>query len=295
MVEIGQVYSGHMFSSVVIDGNNAITENVEKTLNKKKKYIFRLERLVNTIQEVENLGWPTKTVMKEATYHYCMKPDSTLTESQRDVLKKMKELGMIHLIRMSKDKDLDDKIMIQHALDNDSWILTGDTFRKDHIPALIKQGKVNDVNEINKRRVQLDFGPSHQPIFCLPQNLDALEATKVVTNTQNVELMKMSEGCQITLYVGGVKQASGFIPMREPVGRKSLLAMDIDNPELRNASGEISRSHFKLDWDGESIYLTDLNSTNGTKINELKIPTFQPQVLTKTDIITIGKLQFELS
>ena len=60
MVEIGREYEGDIFSSVVIDGNNAITETVEKNKEGKKKYIFRLERLKNTIQEVEELGWPTK-------------------------------------------------------------------------------------------------------------------------------------------------------------------------------------------------------------------------------------------
>ena len=61
MVEIGREYEGDIFGSVVIDGNNAITETVEKT-KKGKKYIFRLERLKNTIQGSGRTGMANKTV-----------------------------------------------------------------------------------------------------------------------------------------------------------------------------------------------------------------------------------------
>ena len=45
-----------MFSSVVLDGTNIITE---------RKHVFRLERLQNTIKAVKSFGWRTKTILKE--------------------------------------------------------------------------------------------------------------------------------------------------------------------------------------------------------------------------------------
>ena len=293
MVEIGKEYSGGLFSSVVIDGNNAITETVETNNQGKKRYMFRLERLKNTIQAVEELGWQTKTVLKEGTYLSCLKENSTLTEPQKNILKQMKNLGMITLIPRRKDKDLDDKIMIQHALDHDSWILTGDSFRKDHIPRLLNEGKPEVVNEINKRRVELTFGPDHKPLFCLPKNLVALAATKVVSDTQNVELELLSGGCPVTLFLPDVAEISGVLPMREPVGRQGLLEI-ANSSTFKSAMNAVSRNHFKIDWDGNHFYLTDLKSTNGTKINDLKIPAHQPQKLGDGDKISIGSVCMRL-
>jgi hypothetical protein len=289
MVEIGRDYEGELFSSVVIDGNNAITVS-SRTINDKMHYKFSLERLFNTIQSVEELGWRTLTVLKVGTYGKCIKKSSDLTDGQREVLKKMKNTSMIHIIEgTNEDRHLDDKIMIEHALNHDAWILTGDTFRKDHLPKLFKEQKFLVMNEINKRRVNLSFGPDNKPLFCLPQNLDALAATKVVSDTQNVELELLSGGCPILISVPDEEDVSGVVTMREPVGRKGLLDI-AKSPKFNDAMNAVSRNHFKIDWDGSDFYLTDLNSTNGTKINDLKIPPHQPQRLSENDEIRIGSV-----
>ena len=293
MVEIGREYEGDIFSSVVIDGNNAITVS-SKSKKGKKFYNFSLERLFNAIQSVEELGWRTMTVLKEGTYYRCLKESSNLTDTQREALKRMKNTGMIHIIENPEgDSDLDDKIMIEHALNYDAWILTGDTFRKDHLPKLFEEQKFSVINEINKRRVRLSFGPDNKPMFCLPQNLDALAATKVVSDTQNVELELLSGGCPIWLAVPDEVEASGIVPMRQPVGRKGLLSI-AKSPAFEDAMNAVSRNHFKFDWDGKRFYYTDLNSTNGTKINDLKIPPHQPQQLVDGDIISIGSVRIRL-
>jgi hypothetical protein len=206
----------------------------------------------------------------------------------------MKDTSMIHIIKgTNEDRDLDDKIMIEHALNHDAWILTGDTFRKDHLPKLAKEQKISVMNEINKRRVNLSFGPDNKPLFCLPQNLDALAATKVVSDTQNVELELLSGGCPILISVPDEEEVSGIVPMREPVGRKGLLNIG-KSSAFKNAMNAVSRNHFKIDWDGRNFYFTDLNSTNGTKINDLKIPPHQPQQLDDEDIISIGSVRIRL-
>ena len=293
MVEIGREYSGELFTSVVIDGNNAITVKVA-TKGGKKHYDFSLQRLFNTIHAVEELGWRTMTVLKEGTYYRCLKSSSNFTDSQREALKRMKVTSMIHVIENpDKDPDLDDKIMIQHALKHDAWILTGDKFQKDHIPKLGKEKKFSVINEINKRRVALSFGPDNKPLFCLPQNMEATKATKVVSDTQNVELELLSNGCPIEVSFLDEKGFAGIVPMREPIGRKVLLAIG-KSSDLKSAMNAISRNHFKIDWDGKSFYLTDLNSTNGTRINGLKIPSHQPQKLSMNDLISIASVRLRL-
>ena len=151
MVKIDEDYEGEMFSSVVLDGTNIITERSNPD------YIFRFERLQNAIRAVEELGWRTKTILKKGTYNNCLKESSTLTDNQKSALRKMNEFGIVHLVRYTGDKDRDDKIMIQHALDHNAWILTRDTFTKDHFKTL-KEEKYATINEINKRKVRITWG-----------------------------------------------------------------------------------------------------------------------------------------
>lgn len=284
MVKIDEDYEGEMFSSVVLDGTNIITES---------QHVFRLERLQNTIKAVEELGWRTKTILKEGTYNWSLKSDSTLTKIQRKALKKMYEVGTIHLVKSNGDKDLDDKIMIQHALDHNAWILTHDTFKRDHLPKLKEEGKFHIINEINKRRVNIIFGPDHQPIFTLPENEEALEATRVVEDTLNVELEELSGGCSIWLGVEGGPEVNGIVKMRQPVGRSALLSFAKEKVH-KDACGAVSRRHFKIDYSGQDYYITDINSTNGTKLNDMKLPPHRPYLLTPSCVVSIGQVRIRI-
>lgn len=48
------------------------------------------------------------------------------------------------------------------------------------------------------------------------------------------------------------------------VGRSSMNELYFDDDEM-------SRQHFALEWDGENMYISDLNSTNGTAVNGVRI------------------------
>lgn len=48
------------------------------------------------------------------------------------------------------------------------------------------------------------------------------------------------------------------------VGRSSMNELYFDDDEM-------SRQHFALEWDGENMYISDLNSTNGTSVNGVRI------------------------
>ena len=242
---------------------------------------------------MEELGWRTKTILKEGTYNWSLKSDSTLTKNQRKALKKMNEVGTIHLVKSNGDKDLDDKIMIQHALDHNAWILTHDTFKRDHLPKLKEEGKFHTINEINKRRVNIIFGPDHQPIFTLPENEEALEATRVVEDTLNVELEELSGGCSIWLGVEGGPEVNGIVKMRQPVGRSALLSFAKEKVH-KDACGAVSRRHFKIDYSGQDYYITDINSTNGTKLNDMKLPPHRPYLLTPSCVVSIGQVRIRI-
>lgn len=52
---------------------------------------------------------------------------------------------------------------------------------------------------------------------------------------------------------------------------RSLIVGRADICDLYFDDGRMSRQHFALEWDGSSMYVTDLNTTNGTTVNGVKI------------------------
>ena len=51
----------------------------------------------------------------------------------------------------------------------------------------------------------------------------------------------------------------------------------------------VSRQHFILSWDGESFYVQDLETKNGTSLNGVKLT--HTRRLENGDVISIGKLE----
>ena len=192
----------------------------------------------------------------------------------------MNEVGTIHLVKSNGDKDLDDKIMIQHALDT-AWILTHDTFKRP-LPKLKEEGKFHTINEINMGGKY--FWARSPLTLTLPENEEALEATRVVEDTLNVELEELSGGCSIWLGVEGGPEVNGIVKMRQPVGRSALLSFAKEKVH-KDACGAVSRRHFKIDYSGQDYYITDINSTNGTKLNDMKLPPHRPYLLAPSCVV----------
>ncbi len=63
--------------------------------------------------------------------------------------------------------------------------------------------------------------------------------------------------------------------------------------ELNLTDKRISRRHFEIRRSGEHIWILDLESTNGTYLNQKKIK--QAELLEQGDIISIGKYKFRIS
>lgn len=65
------------------------------------------------------------------------------------------------------------------------------------------------------------------------------------------------------------------------VGRTKICNLYFDDKRM-------SRQHFALEWDGKNMYITDLNTTNGTLVNDVKIN--KRRRLNPEDKITAGSV-----
>lgn len=63
------------------------------------------------------------------------------------------------------------------------------------------------------------------------------------------------------------------------------------NSEIFVDSPHISRKHFEMSHTNEGFYITDLGSSNGTKINGQKIPPHEPKRLESGDVIKIQSIE----
>ena len=68
-------------------------------------------------------------------------------------------------------------------------------------------------------------------------------------------------------------------------GRASVCDYYFDDPSL-------SKQHFALEYDGEQLYITDLESKNGTRVNGILIK--RRHRLQSDDVITAGALHFKI-
>ena len=67
---------------------------------------------------------------------------------------------------------------------------------------------------------------------------------------------------------------------------ETFMGRDLAN-EITISDPEVSRRHARLKWQGDSVFLEDLGSTNGTFLNGQRIAS--PQQLRIGDVITLGE------
>ena len=286
MDSILPTYDGELFNSVIIDGSNVL--DATRTKNEKR---YDVERLRKTIRAVEALGWKTMVCMKLGTFDGAMGKwkgsSSNLTDNQKKALQQMVDVKEITLIEReeSDPKSIDDIIMIRYALEKNSWILSNDQFRAEK-KSLQSGNHLEEINELNKRYVNLKWGPGSSPIFTLPRNNSSYEITKIVSDTLSRKLDDLSKGCNLLLNDSEGLELEILLPLREPLGRKHFILAGI--PEAHTSLNKISRSHFKLDWDGASFYITDLGSTNGTYQSGMKLPANSPEPMADSTVFWIA-------
>jgi len=112
------------------------------------------------------------------------------------------------------------------------------------------------------------------------------ERTKVLSADQitlNQEIQKAKEQDACLIIIRGSPQGHRyFLTVPEVViGRDPAADISI-------VDQGISRKHAKITKKDGKVYLTDLNSSNGTSINDKKLPGNEPRELVKEDMIKLG-------
>lgn len=69
------------------------------------------------------------------------------------------------------------------------------------------------------------------------------------------------------------------------VGRSKISNLYFDDPKM-------SKQHFALEWDGENMYATDLDSTNGTLVNGIRLGSRRK--LGQEDVISAGSTELTI-
>ena len=77
---------------------------------------------------------------------------------------------------------------------------------------------------------------------------------------------------------------------RHPAGNSTLKMGRSNGNDIQIADGQASRHHAEIRYDNGRHHLVDLNSTNGTLVNDNRIAS--AQALSHGDIITIGNTEF---
>ena len=143
---------------MVVDGSNVIHANAGS-----RRY-FSVARVKNVIGKLSKLGYTYKIGMKGKTYNYIMyhAEEDEISDADKSALEKLVNDLEVSLL----DAEKDDRWIHLAAIEFDGYILSHDQFR-DEIEQWEEEGRHDIVEEIKKRRVELQFFED-TPIFDLP-------------------------------------------------------------------------------------------------------------------------------
>lgn len=120
----------------------------------------------------------------------------------------------------------------------------------------------------------------------VPDPGEATDKTTVLvgeTNTLRAELQKAKEQEACFIMIRGTPQGHRFFLTRSEMTMGRDQAADIVL-----ADQGVSRKHAKVTKEGEKVKLTDLKSSNGTFLNDKKIPSGGTVSLSKEDMVRVG-------
>jgi hypothetical protein len=214
---------------------------------------------------VQKLGWPTLVAMKKGTYNYATYPPNPdwedyeppdISDEGKQLLKELVDGLEVSLI----DHKEDDLWLIKAAIENNGWILTNDQFRKE-IEKYEESGHDDIVQEIRNRRVWLNW-VGDKPTFTLPRK----DHVTVFSESGLVESMLISATTiDAILRIDDVEKAMS-LPLGRTFGRSEFKEI-MDSDQLK----KVSAAHLRIDKDGDELQITDVESTNGTLVDGLKI------------------------
>jgi len=101
---------------------------------------------------------------------------------------------------------------------------------------------------------------------------------------------------RLLLHIGGDQQTTVGLEVREHVtiGRRDPLASffpDLDLTAYGGKENGVSRRHVVITQDKTALYIKDLGTTNGTRINGFQLEPEQPYRLRDGDELELGRLR----
>jgi pSer/pThr/pTyr-binding forkhead associated (FHA) protein len=120
-------------------------------------------------------------------------------------------------------------------------------------------------------------------------------------HSKGTERLSQSEDlCEVTLVIRGIQEKYVFHPRSAAmlIGRahhESSVVPDIDLALYGAYERGVSRVHAKLEMaKGNRIYITDMDSTNGTYIGGIRIKPRRPYLLHHEDRVVLGTLAIQV-
>lgn len=146
-------------------------------------------------------------------------------------------------------------------------------------------------------RLMVAPGGSNGTVQLNEADMAAVEAQATVTTSRAVADGRIQE---VRLRVTGYDHVlaaplhTGTLMLgREDASR--AIYPDIDLSPFEASKNGISRCHAILRREDDALYVQDLNSSNGTFINERPISPNEPHRLYHGDVLRLGKLRLELA
>ena len=123
--------------------------------------------------------------------------------------------------------------------------------------------------------------------------------SQTVSETQPKPKITNSEQTnRITLQVVATGDLISVIEEDEvTVGRAGIgqpIVPDIDLTPYQGLVAGVSRLHASIRIKGEEVYIMDLGSANGTRLNGVKLPPSTPHRLENESVISLGKLKLKV-
>ena len=94
-----------------------------------------------------------------------------------------------------------------------------------------------------------------------------------------------SKGINVYLTLNGTNEVSLLLQGRAIIGRGNECDVQVTDPGF-------SRRHFMLEWDGESVYVSDLGTTNGTVMNGVRLR--HKRRLEPGDVLKVGSTEIRI-
>ena len=143
------------------------------------------------------------------------------------------------------------------------------------------------------------LNPQGQTDIIPDQSLAQRHIMENDTNPMDIPAIK-PEQCSVSLIIKGITETIHLQPKQSFVlGRFSTDNTHDIHLDLSLYGGEkygVSRVHATIQFASTGhLYLTDLDSTNGTFVGAAALTSFQPKLLRHNDVITLGSLPMRLN